>query len=181
MSTNFRDSVRRSFVTKLAIYLQQSGSRDMTIPLRFSKGIANFEYGDNPSSYGIVPREIGEELFYPGVNITFLDETDASVGRSRKKRYILPVKITITKAIEGNMSPSVAAVEVRGVMQLVLEALADGHVDIWDYSSTPAIYTGAHGSFHEVGYKINDESLAHAGGDIRHSLTLFINYADTSF
>lgn len=176
---NYLDAVRRSFVAKLVIYLQQNGSRDMSIPMNFNQGIAEFIFEN--TTYGVVPRESQEDLFYPGVNIEFLDETDLSIGRMKKKRYLLTTKITITKAIEGNTTPTLAATEVIGVKHLILQALQDSKVEIWNYDQAIPSYTGVLGTYHSTGIAQDDESLAMSGGDIRKTLTLSINYADPSF
>lgn len=179
MTLDYRMAVRRSFLSKIAIYLQQNGSRDMSTPLSFNQGIPNYSVG--VTNYGIVMRSLDEELFLPGINIGFIDEVDLSKDRTVKKRYLLTTKITISKPIQNNTTPTLVAVEVSGVTHQILQALSDGHVDIWNYDLPTPIFTGVFGSYHQTGYKISDESLAIAGGDIRESITLLINYMDPSF
>lgn len=176
MSTNFQLEFERSFLHKIGAYLQQN-SRDMSAPLNRSDGIVDFTF--NNVRYGVVVKSPAEDLFYPGVNILFLDEADVATGRSSstKKRYLVPIKLIITKPIEGNTRPSVVKAEVLGVQKLVLEALSDGHVEIWDYSAAP-VYTGVDGWYHSIPYVFSDESLAIEGGDIRRCLTCFVNYLD---
>lgn len=179
MVLDYRSAVRRSFIYKLAIYLQNNGSRDMSLPRHFSGENMDYLYGT--TTYGIVHRSLDEDLFLPGINIGFIDEVDLSKERTTKKRYLLTTKIAVTKPIQGNITPTRVATEVSGVTHQILQALSDGHVEIWNYDlSTPA-YTGVFGSYHQTGYKIADESLAVPGGDIRESITLLINYMDPSF
>lgn len=176
---DYRAAVRRSFLAKIITYLQTNGLRDMSRVPSFNQGVADFVFRN--TTYGIVPRVVDEELFYPGVNITFIDETDASTNRATKKRYLLTTKITVTKAIQGNTTPWLGEIEVLGVIHLILQALSDGRVDIWDYDLATPAYTGVFASYHGTGYKLMDESLAVPGGDIRHSIVLLINYMDPSF
>lgn len=151
----------------------------MSVPLNRNEGVVDFQFG--VTAYGIVVRSPAEDLFYPGVNISFLDESDVATGRSSatKKRYLVPVSMTVTKPIEGNTRPQVAKAEVLGVQKLLLEALSDGHVDIWNYSGTP-VFTSVQGWYHSLPYVFSDTSLAVEGGDIRRSVTVFCNYMDPS-
>lgn len=175
---NYQLAIRQSLVTKIGVYLQQQ-SRDMSIPLNYNNGIANFQFQD--TTYGVVPIQPGQDLFYPGVNLLFLGETDASSGRSAstKKRYLLTVKIIVSKEISGNTRPQIVQSEVLGVAKEVLNALSDGNVEIWNYDSDP-VFTGITGWYHDIPYAFTDESIAIAGGDIRASAVIFINYADPS-
>jgi hypothetical protein len=180
-ATNYQLSIRQSFINKIGIYLQQNGSRNMTIPLNFSNGLATFTF--NGTDYAVVPCELGEELVYPGVNILFLGEQDASSGRSTttKKRYILPTKIIVAKMIEGSVKPRVIAAEVMGVCKLLLQCFSDSHVDIYDFTNLANPQkTGISAWYHHVPYAFKDESLAMAGGDIRSSAVLSLNYLDPS-
>lgn len=179
-TANYQLAIRQSFVNKLAIFLQQDGSRDMTTAVNRNSGVADFLFGD--TTYGVVSRQLGEELFYPGVNILFLGEIDVASGRSSstKKRYVLPTKIIVAKMIEGNTRPQVVAAEVMGVCKLLLQCLSDSHVDI--YSGIPAdpVFTEVSAWYHHTPYSFGDESLAVTGGDIRMAATLSLNYLDPS-
>lgn len=181
MSVNYQLAVRQSFERKIGVYLQQ-GSRDMTLPLTFSDGIANFLF--DTTTYGIVPLEAGQIPFLPGVCLFFLDEEDASGDRnhSQKKRYILPIRIIVGKNIQGNTRPQVVKAEVMKINKLILECLSDSHVQIWDYDNiNNPVFTGVRGYYHDIPYSFTDESLAIPGGDIRMSCTVFVNYLDPSF
>lgn len=174
---NYHIAVRQSLFHKIALYLQ-SDSRDMSQTIDYTDGVATKTFGI--TTYGILPKEDSEELFYPGINISFLDEVDNSSGRSKAKRYIVPVKITICKDIEGNTTPTLASVEALTVREKVLEALSDKCVQIWDYTDTP-INTGNLAFYHDQPYRLTNESLSIPGGDVRYCITIFINYADKSF
>lgn len=180
-SVNFQLAIRQSFVAKLGVYLQQNASRDMSIPLNFNNGTADFEF--NGTTYGIVPKVIGEQLFYPGVNLIFFGEEDITHGRSTasKKRYSLTTKIVVAKPIEGHGSANVAAAEVIGVCRLLLQALSDGRIQIWDYSvpATP-VFTGVSAIYNDQPYSFKDESLALPGGDVRMGATITAQYLDLS-
>jgi len=181
MAVNYQLAVRQSILHKIAIYLQQDGSRDMTIPLNFNNGIADFLF--NTTTYGIVPLEAGQTAFYPGVSILPLDEEDAVTGRSHltKKRYILPVKIFVGKEISGNTRPQVVKAEVLEVCKLVLQCLSDGVVQIWDYSDlNNPVSTGIRATYGNTPYSFKDESVAVPGGDIRMGCVVQLNYIDLS-
>lgn len=182
MSTNYQIAVRKSFERKIGVFLQQNGSRDMSLPLNFNKGTVDFLFDTTP--YGIVPLEAGQAAFYPGVSLLFLSEEDASGNRShsQKKRYILPVKIIVGKEILVNTRPQVVKAEVLKICKLLLECLSDGHVEIWDYDDLNSpVNTGVQAWYSHSPYSFGDESLAFAGGDIRCSTTIFLNYLDPSF
>lgn len=179
---NSRDAIRQSFTTKLALYLSQN-TRDMSLPLTVDNGVVLFDVTDfitgDPISYGIKPVEQGDDLYYPGIGIEFLNEADMSPDRLTRKQYLLPVKITICRFIEGDANASALATEVRGVMKRVLTCLSDGHVEVWDYTGDIPIFSNRVGVWAKTGgYALDDESAAFASGDIRHTLSLNIFYDD---
>lgn len=179
---NSREAIRQSFVTKLALYLSQN-TRDMSLPLTIDNGVVLFQVLDfvtaNPVNYGIRPIEQGAELYYPGVNIEFLNEADMSPDRLTQKQYLLPVKITVCRFLEGDVNPSALATEVRGIMKSILTCLSDGNVEVWDYTGITPIFSNRVGAWAKTGgYALDDESAAIASGDIRHTLSLNIFYDD---
>ena len=180
MAVNYQLEIERSFLHKIGIYLQQNGLRDMSVPLNYNQGTVDFQFGN--TTYGIVVKEPSQELFYPGINIQFLEETEVGSGRSfsSKKRYLVPIKVSVVKGIEGNTRPQIVKAEILGVQKLILQGLSDGHVDIWDYSLPTPVFTGIRGWYSKTPYKFSDESLAFEGGDIRKCITIFANYLDPS-
>jgi hypothetical protein len=187
MPTNYRDAIRQSFYRKLALYLSL-GTRQMDSVLTYnSYGYVQFPVismtDGSTLQYGITVLEQGQDPLYKGVNIEFFPEQDASVHRFPKnKRYLLPVKITTFREIDGNIDPVLISTEVRNVMQKVLETLSDGVVEIWDYTGSLPLNTKFSGDWFDTGgYEFGDDSAAFESGDIRNSISLNINYHDFSF
>lgn len=178
---NSRDAIRQSFVTKLALFLS-ANSRNMSQSFTINDdGAVEFTVTSSltGSNYGVKPTEQGQELFYPGVNIEFLNEADMSPDRLTQKQYLLPVKITVCALIAGDVNPSALSSEIRGIMKILLRCLSDGNVEVWDYTGITSIFSGRVGLWVKTGgYALDDESAAVESGDIRQTLSLNIFYDD---
>lgn len=186
---NYRDAVRRSFLAKLAVWLQSADSRNLpeyVSLLRNGETLTFDAAAPNQSlystEYAIVEIQRGEAFHMPGVNVRFLDESDLTRARTKRKDLRLPVVIYVLRDLSGNISPNVLATETSDVMARIIKCLEDGEVPIWDFSPTgQPYYTGHKGDWHgrvrpNPGYSFRDESFAVEAGYVGQSLTLHIDY-----
>lgn len=176
-----RIAMRRSMIAKVALWLQQE-SRDMTAynTLDRVNNIVSVEFGD--TRYAIVPRVEGQELFLPGINITFLDESDASPDRNKHKRFIQPVLIRISRPVEAGHNIYKLEEEVLQVVDRVQECFSDGFLEVWDYTDVDSpIFTEIRGMWKDSGVSATNESFAVPGGDITYSINVFVEYVNLSY
>jgi hypothetical protein len=176
-----RIAMRRYLIAKVALWLQQD-SRDMSAysTLERTSNVITVLFGN--TRYAIVPRVDGQELFIPGVNITFLDEADASPERNKNKRFIQPVIIRISRPIDAGHNIYALEEEALTVVDKVQECFSDGRLEIWDYTDLDnPTYMENVARWDESGIPASNESFAVAGGDITYSINIFLEYVNFSY
>jgi hypothetical protein len=168
-------------IAKVALWLQGS-ERDMTEYANLTRefGTITVTYGD--TKYAIVPKVEGQELSSPGINITFLDEADASPDRNKNKRFIQPVIIRITRPVEAGHNIYALEEQALVIIDKVQECFSDGFLEVWDYTDVNSpIFTGVRGTWKDSGVPATNDSFAVSGGDITYSITMFIEYVNLNY
>lgn len=173
--------MRRSLIAKVALWLQQD-SRDMSAysTLDRTSNYITATFGD--TVYAVVPRVEGQELFLPGINITFTDEADASPDRNKHKRFVQPVVIRISRPIDAGHNIYRLEEEVLQVVDKVQECFSDGFLEIWDYTDLDnPTDLELRGQWKQSGVPASNESFATVGGDITYSINIFVEYVNKSY
>jgi hypothetical protein len=171
--------VRHSVFAKIALYVIQD-STDMSVfpDLTLTDdGRYSIEWED--TTYSVVPKMESEDVDLPGVNIVFLGPIDVSQERLQRKRYVIPVVVHVVRPLATGELPLSISADVWALAWKVTDSLRDGFVDIWEYNTDPAAFTGRRAQWvktHDFSWK--DESFAFEGGDIRLTMAFGVEYVE---
>ena len=174
-------ALRRSLIAKVALFLS-ADERDMSLykDIERENNLVVVTHGG--VRYGVVARVLGQDLLLDGVNVTFLDEVDASPDRNKNKRYIQPAIIRVCRRLDATARPYIIEEQVVGVIEKLKECFSDGFLEIWDYTDLDSpVFTEVRANWKDTGLAAANESDASEGGDVTYAITIFLEYVNKNY